>query len=163
MPGTPCDDICSIEEDQQGNLWISTQNGLAKYDRTVGRFINWFKSDGIGGNQFYDRASCRTESGALIFGGTHGITFFDPLVLMEKRNVPLLFESITVNNDIRQPGKDACISKAINFNPPIRLKYDQNSFGIAFTALDSSEFDRVRYAYKLEGYDRYWIDATDSR
>ena len=85
VPGTPCDDICSIEEDQQGNLWISTQNGLAKYDRTVGRFINWFKSDGIGGNQFYDRASCRTESGALIFGGTHGITFFDPLVLMEKR------------------------------------------------------------------------------
>ena len=163
VPGTPCDDICSIEEDQQGNLWISTQNGLAKYDRTVGRFINWFKSDGIGGNQFYDRASCRTESGALIFGGTHGITFFDPLVLMEKRNVPLLFESITVNNDIIQPGKDACISKAINFNPPIRLKYDQNSFGIAFTALDYSEFDRVRYAYKLEGYDRYWIDATDSR
>ena len=163
VPGTPCDDICSIEEDQQGNLWISTQHGLAKYDRTVGRFINWFKSDGIGGNQFYDRASCKTKKGALIFGGTHGITLFDPLVLMEKRNVPLVFEALKVNNCYIKPGDGKSISKAMNFNPPVKLKYDEDSFGIAFTALDYSEFDRVRYAYKLEGYDRFWIDATGSR
>ena len=71
LPGTPCSDICSIEEDGQGNLWISTQNGLAKFDRTIGRFINWFEADGIGGNQFYDRASAMIDSEVLVFGNAN--------------------------------------------------------------------------------------------
>ena len=45
MPGTSCLDISGIEEDLQGNLWISTQYGLSKYDRTAGRFTNYYAAD----------------------------------------------------------------------------------------------------------------------
>ena len=41
--------------------------------------INYYEADGIGGNQFYDRASCKLPDGTLVFGGTHGITFFNPI------------------------------------------------------------------------------------
>ncbi|MGM9792403.1 MAG: two-component regulator propeller domain-containing protein [Candidatus Cryptobacteroides sp.] len=163
LPGTPCNDICSIEEDEQGNLWISTQNGLAKYDRTVGRFINWFEADGIGGNQFYDRASAMIDSGVLVFGGTHGVTLFNPVEVMSHRRVPLLFEGLKVHNGTIVPSEGGCIAKAMAFNPEVRLKYDQNSFAISFSALDYSEYERVRYSYMLEGYDKYWVDASSGR
>lgn len=163
LHGTPCDDICSVEEDWLGNVWVSTQSGLAKYDRTVNRFFNWFKADGTGGNQFYDRASGTLEKGPLVFGGTHGITLFDPVEVVVQRNVPLYFEGLKVNNEPVEPSEDGCIAKAMTFNPPLRLKYEQNSFGISFTALDYSEYERVRYSYMLEGFDRYWIDAGSNR
>lgn len=35
VEGTPCLDISSIEEDAQGNIWVGTQYGLGKYDRTI--------------------------------------------------------------------------------------------------------------------------------
>ena len=163
LPGTPCSDICSIEEDLQGNLWVSTQNGLAKYDRSVGRFINWFEADGIGGNQFYDRASGILADGSLVFGGTHGVTLFNPVELMTHRTVPLCFEELRVHNKTILPSEGGCIAKAMAFNPDVKLKYNQNSFAISFSALDYSEYERVRYSYMLEGYDKYWIDASNSR
>ena len=71
LPGTACTDISSIEEDKQGNLWISTLYGLSKYMPQTGKLVNYYEADGLGGNQFYDRASCQLDDGTLVFGGTH--------------------------------------------------------------------------------------------
>ncbi len=42
IKGAPCLDISSVEEDTQGNIWVSTMHGLGKYDRTVEKFTNYF-------------------------------------------------------------------------------------------------------------------------
>ena len=163
MPGTACTDISGIEEDTQGNLWVSTLYGLSKYDRTTNRFTNYYEADGIGGNQFYDRASCRLSDGTLVFGGTHGLTLFNPIDVQIKRNIPLLFENLKVHNKLIHPGNEECISKHLSYNPDIKLNYNQNGFSISFVALDYSEHERVHYYYMLEGFDRYWIDANNNR
>lgn len=163
VPGVPCSDICSIEEDFQGNLWVSTQNGLGKYDRSVGKFINWFGVDGIGGNQFYDRSSCRMPDGTLLFGGTHGLTMFNPIDVTEKKNVTVHFEKLKVHNRPVFPGDGGTIEKAMPFNPEIVLENSQNSFSIAFSALEYGEYERVRYFYMMEGFDDGWIDAGNNR
>lgn len=163
VAGTACLDISSIEEDVQGNLWISTQYGLSKHDRTTRKFTNYFTADGIGGNQFYDRASCRLPDGTLVFGGPHGLTFFDPVDVPMQRNIPLLFEDMKIHNKIIRPQEDPNIDKHLSYNPDVYLKHDQNSFSISFAALDYGEFERVRYHYKLEGFDKYWIDARNNR
>ena len=163
VPGTACTDISAIEEDEQGNLWISTLYGLSKYDRTTQKMINYYETDGIGGNQFYDRASCKLPDGTLVFGGTHGITFFNPIDIQSRQNVPLMFESLKVHNQLIHPGAGQCIEKHLSQNPEIRLRHDQNGFSISFTALDYSEFERIRYHYTLEGFDKYWIDAYNNR
>lgn len=163
VPGAPCSDISAIEEDLHGNLWVSTQYGLGKYDRSVGKFINWYATDGIGGNQFYDRSSCRLSDGTLVFGGTHGLTFFNPMDVVNTREIALKFEDLKVHNRLMRPGIDGCIDKALPFNPDIRLRNDQNSFSISFAALDYGEYERVDYSYMLEGFDRHWIDAHNNR
>ncbi len=163
MPGTACTDISGIEEDTQGNLWVSTLYGLSRYDRTTNRFTNYYEADGIGGNQFYDRASCRLSDGTLVFGGTHGLTLFNPIDVQIRRNIPLLFENLKVHNKLIHPGNEECISKHLSYNPDIKLNYNQNGFSISFVALDYSEHERVHYYYMLEGFDRYWIDANNNR
>ncbi len=162
VTGLPCQDVCSIQEDRQGNVWVSTMNGLGRFDRTTGQFFNYYTADGIGGNQFSDRASCVLSDGTLVFGGTHGITWFNPLDVSQKRSVPLVFEDLKVHNQLVLPGPDAPIDKRLSKHPDILLRHDQNGFSISFAALDYSELERTHYQYRMEGFDRYWVDAGNN-
>lgn len=161
--GMSCSDVSSITEDAQGNLWVGTLYGLSKFDRTTKHFINYYETDGIGGNQFNEQSVCRLPDNSLVFGGTHGITSFNPIDVPYNRTIPLLFENLMIHNQVESPSKSKSIDKHLVYNPKIRLKYYQNSFTISFAALDYCEFERVRYFYKLEGFDKIWIDAHNNR
>jgi signal transduction histidine kinase/ligand-binding sensor domain-containing protein/DNA-binding response OmpR family regulator len=162
IPGASCLDISGIEEDKEGNIWISTQYGLNKLDRISGQYTSYFETEGIGGNQFYDRSSCQLADGTLVFGGTHGLTIFNPQDVQIKRHIPVIFENLKIHNRLVQPQKDNCIDRHLSYNPDITLKHDQNSFNISFAALDYSEFERVHYHYKMDGFDNYWVDARNN-
>ena len=162
VDGAPCPDICSIEEDRQGNIWVATMNGLGKYDRTVGAFVNYFEADGIGGNQFSERASCILPDGTLVFGGNHGLTWFNPLDVPQKRSVPLVFQDLKIHNTLVAPGEDSPIRTELREEPDIILRDDQDAFSISFAALDYSEHERTHYFYMMEGYDHDWVDAGDN-
>ena len=157
VEGAPCPDICAIQEDRHGNVWVSTMNGLGKYDRTVDEFVHYFESDGIGGNQFSDRASCLLPDGTLVFGGTHGITWFNPLDTPARRTVPLVFEDLKIHNQLVRPSPDGPIAEELSAKPQVVIKDSQNGFSISFAALDYSGFEQIRYAYMLDGFDKYWI------
>jgi signal transduction histidine kinase/ligand-binding sensor domain-containing protein/DNA-binding response OmpR family regulator len=159
VEGTSCPDICSIEEDRQGNIWISTMYGLTRFDRTVGSVTNYFESDGIGGNQFYDRSSCLLPDGTLIFGGTHGLTCFDPLDLGRKNVSPVVFEDLKIHNNLVHPGPDAPIDRELTRRPSVTIRHEQNGFSISYAALDYTPHSNVRYQYKMDGFDDYWIEA----
>ena len=162
VPGTPCLDICAIQEDRQGNIWVSTMYGLGRYDRTVGQFVNYFAADGIGGNQFSDRAATRLADGTLVFGGTHGLTVFNPLDVQERRSVPLVFEDLKIHNQLVAPGEGQPIDRVLSQKPCVTIRPEQNAFSISYAALDYSEHERSRYYYKLEGFDRDWVDAGNA-
>lgn len=153
FPQIACPDVCSVEEDAQGNIWVGTLFGLSKLDRESGNVVNYYRSDGTGGNQFNERASYRTQAGTLIFGGTHGLTFFNPSDAEPARKIPLVFEHLRAGNDEPQ---------SIVYSRDVRLRHSQGSFFISFAAIDYSEFDRVRYFYKMEGVDGEWLDAGGS-
>lgn len=163
ISGAPCLDITAIEEDEAGNLWVSTQYGLGKYDRQTKDFTNWFADDGIGGNQFYDRASCQLSDGRIVFGGTHGLTVFDPEYVTQIRDIPLYFEDLKIHNVLIRPGAGECIDKALTYNPVIDLEHEQNCFSISFAALEYGDYERVEYQYMLDGFDGHWIDANNNR
>lgn len=163
VQGISCEDICSFEEDQQGNIWISTLYGLFKYDKTDTRITGYYASDGIGGNQFSQHSSCKLPDGTLVFGGAHGLTFFNPIDVGRKQQVPVLFEQLKVYNEWIHPVRKGIIDKSLNFNPDIRLNYNENSFSISYAALTFTNSQKVHYQYKMEGHDKYWIDASNNR
>ena len=162
VQGAPCLDITSIEQDRQGNIWVSTMNGLGKYDRTTGTFVNYFEEDGIGGNQFSTHASCLLPDGTLVFGGTHGLTCFNPLDVPQKRTVPLVFEDLKIHNQLVRPEAGGPMEEELADGADIRIRDWQNAFSISFAALDYSEHERTHYYYMMEGFDQGWVDAGNT-
>ena len=157
--GLSCSDVASIEEGHQGNLWISTMKGLNRLDTKTGRITSLYKADGLAGDEFCDRASCQLPNGSLVFGGTDGITMFNPADIDTLRNIPLRFCHLKIHNQLVRPAAGGPIEAMLDSCQEIRLNHDESSFSISFTALDFGEYERVHYYYKLDGFDSEWIDA----
>ena len=162
IAGLSCSDVASIEEGHQGNLWISTMKGLNRLDVKTGRITSLYKADGLAGDEFMDRASCQLPNGSLVFGGTDGITMFDPADIDTLLQLPLIFSDLKVHNQLIRPSAEGPIEVMLDSCKEIRLKHSENSISISFTALDFGEYERVHYYYKLDGFDSEWIDAGSS-
>ena len=149
--------VMGILEDNFGKLWISTKNGLSKFDPQTGDFQNFFIKDGLQDNEF-TQAAINLKSGYLMFGGKNGLNVFNP----EKINKNLTQPAVTISDFL-------IFDKETNFklahSEVINLKYNQNYFSFEFAALDYSSPKENKYAYKLENFDEHWIvtDANDRK
>ena len=76
--GLPSNYICAIKEDANGYFWISTNYGISRFNPQNQSFINFYASDGLQSNEFSKGAAFADKQGELIFGGTNGITYFNP-------------------------------------------------------------------------------------
>ena len=159
IAGLSCSDVASIEKGHQGNLWISTMKGLNRLDTKTGRITSLYKADGLAGDEFMDRASCQLPNGSLVFGGTDGITMFNPADIDTLRQLPLKFCHLKIHNQLVRPTKDGPIEAMLDSCKEIRLGHNENSFTISYTVLDFGEYERVHYYYMLDGFDSEWIDA----
>ncbi len=163
VPGAPCTDISTFIEDLQGNIWISTQYGLGRIDHNTLKCTNLYANDGIGGNQFNDRAGCMLPDGRLVFGGTHGITIFDPLAIVESNTISPVFQDLKIHNKVISPVEHPEVIKCSLFKcPDVNLNHTQNAFSISFAVLDNSAEGKVRYQYLLDGHDPQWVDARNT-
>lgn len=70
--------VYAIKGDGQDNLWISTNAGMSRFNLNTHTFSNFYADDGLQGNEFSKNASFADHNGILWFGGTNGITYFNP-------------------------------------------------------------------------------------
>ena len=159
IKGAPCEDIAAIEEDHNGNIWVSSLSGIGVWYRNSGSFLNYKSDDGTGGNYFTDRCSASLQDGSMIFGGYHGITTVNPDDLDRQMDIPLNFEYLKVHNEIIAPGEDSPIARSLVFSPEVILKHNQNGFSISYSALDYRQSGKIRYSFLMEGVDDYWVEA----
>jgi signal transduction histidine kinase/ligand-binding sensor domain-containing protein/DNA-binding response OmpR family regulator len=151
-----------IEEDKAGNLWISTSNGLSKFDPEKETFQNYLKGDGLQSNQFNYGAAYKLPSGELAFGGVNGFNLFNPELIRDNN-----FESPLVFTDFRifykpvpiSNSKDAILHEDISETRSIVIPHDKNVFMLEFAALNFAQTHKICYSYKLDGFDKDWIDV----
>ena len=74
--GLPSNSILNILEDNSGNLWCSTYNGLSKFNIKSASFKNYFATDGLQSNQFNYNAALKLNNGEFLFGGIKGFNKF---------------------------------------------------------------------------------------
>ncbi len=156
----------SILEDNNHSLWISTSNGLSKFDKEKKLFRNFTSRDGLRNDQFTYGAAYKSSDGELLFGGISGFNMFKPSdILTDDQNVPLVFTELRVFNRTVpiKKGKDVILTKSITETPLLTLKYSQNVFTLEFAALDFINSSSTLYSYYLEGFDKGWNEPSTTR
>ncbi|MRG45803.1 response regulator [Chitinophaga sp. SYP-B3965] len=150
--GLPSSNILGLLEDDKQNFWISTDNGLVKFDPAKKAFQTYTTSDGIAGNEFNYGSFLEDSNGEFFFGGYNGITsFFPGKIEANTYSAPMVFTGLRLFN---QPVQDIGFTKALTF------KYNQEVFTIEYALLNYIKSNKNRYAYKLEGIDRDWIETN---
>ena len=155
-----CEEVTAIEEDLKGNVWVSTQSGLNKYNRNGQLIFYATQEDGIVNNAFSQYASCRLPDGTLVFGTLRGLVSFHPSAEPGPSHERLIVENLKVNNDFIIPGEKQPIATVLSLLPTIRLRHDQNNFSISYSSLDYGMNRGHHFFYKLDGYNDDWIDAV---
>ena len=166
--GLASDAVYGILEDSNKNLWISTNNGISRFNIENNNFKNYNISDGLQARNFRKFAFHKSPSGILYFGGINGFNVFHPNDILDSRFLPK-----TVITDLKIDNKpvkvsdtisgEIILSKAINFTEEIELKYQNGSFSFDFAALQFVSPEQNKYAYMLEGYDDDWIYSDAKR
>ncbi|WP_167607215.1 two-component regulator propeller domain-containing protein [Maribellus sediminis] len=155
-----------ILQDNNDNLWISTTNGLSKFDPVSEFFQNFTSSDGLGNNQFCYGAACKSKSGDLLFGNVEGFNRFNPdEILQVDMDVPLVFTNLKIFNKIVgiSDDKNAVLHKSISETDRLVFNHTQDVFTIEFAALNYVNSQNNLYSYKLEGFNREWIGPSKDR
>jgi len=168
--GLPDNTVIDLQQYDKNNLWVSTPNGLSNIivDRTSRNlkfhFINYNETEGLQGREFTENSSLKTREGELLFGGGNGFNLFKPSNIHENKNTPnLVFTDFQVFNKSLAVGEKvngrAILSSSITEAPSLDLKYNANVFSIEFAALNFFNPDKVKYQYKMQGFDKGWITA----
>lgn len=157
-----------VLEDADRNLWVSTANGLFKIivkrdkqRRFAYSFRKYDEHDGLQGSAFNANAGYKTRRGELLFGGANGFNLFNPADIKTDNSKPLIVLSeLQISNKSVEIGEPIDgripLNKSIVFTDTLELKYSQNSITLSFAALNYFGPQKIKYRYKLEGFDQQW-------
>ncbi len=159
--GLPNDNINALLQDNQGNIWASTDDGLAVIDPQSLSVRALRRGEGVVLPTYWTGAAAKTAAGELLFGGAGGLTIVRPELLK-----PLQYRPPLVATDLRIGGQAMPLARlrpaAGGAIAPLQINPDANSLALEFAALDYAAPDRVRYAYRMQGFDADWISSEPS-
>jgi len=137
----------NLQEDSRGRIW--SQQFV--YDPVARRYDELTGADGVDFGTGWFRSYAKTADGRLLFGGSKGL-----LVVQPDRFDPWGYAPPLVVSALRVDGQPQPAGQVLH---GLVLRPDQRSFSLEFAALDYSEPGRLRYDYRLEGFDADWISA----
>jgi PAS domain S-box-containing protein len=162
--GLPNNVIYGMLADNAGNIWMSTNDGLGKFNYKAKEFDIYDVNDGLQDNSFYWGAYARGHNNELLFGGIKGFNVFDPDEIENDKLEPeVVITDFRIFNKTVLPGqkvnKNIILEKPINDTKEITLSYRENVFSFTFAALHYAYPIDNEYMYKMEGFDEQWIEV----
>jgi len=156
--GLPGEEVFGIVEDKNNKLWLSTNKGLSRFDPKAVTFQNFDIRDGLQGNIFNPGAFAKGDDEKIYFGGISGFNVFHPDSI--KANT---FKPTTVITTFKILNKPETSDLNIYNGEPIKLSFNDAFFSIEFASLSYLLPEKNQYKYKLEGFDKDWINAGTRR
>jgi len=141
-----------IQIDHRQNVWLISNGNLHKYDPRRKAYTSYHlpdieKTGGIKGKLFKDR------KGRIYVAGTNYFISFHPDSIAEVKTIPKA--SLTCFQIFNKSFSHLLQEREI------KLNYKDNYFTFEFAAPEYSMGSPVQYSYKLEGFDKGWVDAGE--
>uniref|UniRef100_UPI00359C330A hybrid sensor histidine kinase/response regulator transcription factor n=1 Tax=Bacteroides ovatus TaxID=28116 RepID=UPI00359C330A len=153
--------VRALCEDLQGNIWLSTNKSLSKWDKGKKVFENYDADDGIPTSNFYGGSVYSSPEGKIYFGSLGGICCFSPQDLTQIKSI-LPVEIVECKRFDDRIGKyDEEVLVPSDNDSIIHLPYDKNTFRILFAVPDYSQNNQVEYAYAMEGISKDWHEIQN--
>lgn len=130
--------VQSVVDTPDGNLWISTQQGVTAWNARKKSFENYMFSRNPMGNVYNENSAVCLDDGRVVLGGNYGLTIIQPSRLSHVS------------------GLTDVVFTSYPYSDEITLTYEQRSPNIHFSTLDYSDVRNVKYTYRLEGFDQSW-------
>ncbi|MCF8358822.1 MAG: response regulator [Prolixibacteraceae bacterium] len=171
--GLPDNNILTVLEDDQGNIWMGTPLGLCNLIiEEIGNELSfrvkvWDERDGLHGKEFNEHAALKTSKGELVFGGADGFCIFQPEKLGSlPYNPNIVLSNLSIQNKPVKVGEEinkrVLLPVSLNYVDEITLKHYEKTFSISFAALNYFTPEKTVYHYKMEGFNTEWTTVASS-
>ena len=149
MPG-------GILADGDGTLWLTTLRGLVRYDPKRDRVRVYGVRDGLPSQEFSDNPMRISPLGYVAVGTADGLLLFHPRQVQWSDRVPTLaISSIGVRRDERRV-------ELARTGRRVELQPGDRDLRIVARLLSFTDAHAHRYRFRLDGYDRDWVQAGAS-
>jgi signal transduction histidine kinase/ligand-binding sensor domain-containing protein/DNA-binding response OmpR family regulator len=149
----------AVQEDLTGNIWISTNTGISRWNRSTGQFCNYNHHDGAPIGEFTNGCASIDSQGDIFFGSINGLCSVDPaeLEFSQPNEAPVrIVECRSLSRQIENENNEILFADE---NKTIELPYNKNSFRISFSSPDFAQNELVEYACLMEGLDHGWYNT----
>jgi len=173
LDGLANNTVYGIVEDDQSNLWLSTNRGISKFNKQKHTFINYFENAGVQSDEFNQYSFFKSSTHQIYFGGINGFNVFNPSNITQDTITPN-----TILTGINISGKEIQVNmRGDNELPKVSLVKDGSSyylpvdapylkevtipyhvkvFTLEFITTMYNESDRCTFKYKMEHFDADW-------
>ena len=136
--------IYSVYEDDFKNLWLSSFNGIIRFQKESKNFTIYNEEDGISDNEFNRISHFQSEDGHIYFGGQNGITSFHPNNFQKEKFAEKEFELVLNHTSIFG-------SKAFKDQMADGSKIDLMNLGAGTRVID----------FEIVSPNMFWTDKVD--
>lgn len=150
--------VNAIRGASNGDVWLSTNSGLARWENTETPVRVYTVFDGLQSNEFNASAAYSDDDGRIFFGGPNGFNIVDQEGLYKRKSSPQVF--IT---DIQVDYEPLAQAVAPDTITRVELPPLTNNIQISFALDDYLNPDGHRYRYRLSGFDESWVEAGTER
>ena len=157
--------IHSILEDDDKNLWISTNQGIIKYSTIQKRIVIYDQKDGLTSNEFNDNSALKLDADKFYFGSPSGVTYFDAKKISLNPYAPqVLITNLRIKNETIHPEEaNGILEKSIGYTKSITLDYDRANFTIDFAIPNYIRSKNNQYSYRLLGLENNWTTTKSTQ
>lgn len=145
--------VYGILPDRIGNIWLSTNQGLCRFNLVNEKCINYTETSGLMSNEFNTGAYMLSKTGEMYFGGIEGYNYFNPHKLVSKQEpIQLKFYKFRFDDKwLRPSDKNAPFDQPFSELEKLNLAYNQRSFTIRFLPLNIVDREILQFKYELVG------------
>ena len=156
--GLPTNTLISIESINDNILWISTIDGLCRFNMQNGQIQIFNYRHGLASNEFLPRTSTITTDNKILFGNTEGFLVIEPDKLIQdtSKSEVIISDFTFHNRSIRKLEKGKYLERPLEETGELRLPFKLNSFTISFFTRDNNLPKYNNYAYMLQGFEDDW-------